>query len=579
MVSSIDTMRRLILLLPPFIMNSRVISSLNTIKISVARCKYFYPSHPIVRPFKIESTIISPMKTIKMSMQEESNESSKQKTNEESNRSSISVSFDNADRNEDDDDHDDDLYYASCNGDLNQARRALEKGAYIDDLFDKGYTALIAASMEGHWNVVKFLLENGAEVDHDESRVQALHAASHFGHLEVAQLLLDHGASVDYVGNIGLDETALHGACEAGHADLVELLLENEANIHARSASGWTPLHFASFYGRLAAAQVLLQKGANIHSIETTEPNSRHDHNRDTALHLACSAHIERLEMVQLLVQNGAKTNAVNRQGKRAYDCAVEKGYTDTAQFLLENMVNTNVDSNNEYVCCIGDLGQVLCASKKEEKGCTALIAASRDGNLAVVKFLLENSANVDHHESCVSALHAASHFGHLEIAQLLLGRGASVDYFGNDGLYETALHFACKAGHANLVTLLLKNEANVHARNKLGWTPLHFASFYGHLAAAQALLQNGANINAIVKYERNGGSDENKGTALHLACSGTTECLELVQLLVQYGVITDAVNGQGKRAIDCAVEKGYKDTAQFLLDNAINADADHHDG
>ena len=53
------------------------------------------------------------------------------------------------------------------------------------------------SSVAGHLEMVKFLLEAGADQEHKTDEMHtALMEASMDGHVEVARLLLDHGAQV-----------------------------------------------------------------------------------------------------------------------------------------------------------------------------------------------------------------------------------------------------------------------------------------------------------------------------------------------------------------------------------------------
>jgi len=61
---------------------------------------------------------------------------------------------------------------------------------------------------------------------------------------------------------------------------------------------------------------------------------------------------------------------------------------------------------------------------------------------------------------------------GHLGTAELLLSKGAHVD--PETETRWTALHVAAHKGHEDICVLLLKNNANVSAKNDQDETPLH---------------------------------------------------------------------------------------------------------
>ena len=83
---------------------------------------------------------------------------------------------------------------------------------YIDDDW-----ALCSASENGHLEVVKLLIEKGADVHADDDL--ALCRASNYGHLEVVKFLIKKGANVH-----ADDDGALRWAFENGHLEVVEFL-------------------------------------------------------------------------------------------------------------------------------------------------------------------------------------------------------------------------------------------------------------------------------------------------------------------------------------------------------------------
>ena len=88
--------------------------------------------------------------------------------------------------------------------------------------------ALKAASLRGHLEIVKYLVENGADI-HAEKDV-ALRSASFKGHLDIVKFLVENGADIH-----ARNYDALRKASQLGHLDIVKYLVENGADIHARN--------------------------------------------------------------------------------------------------------------------------------------------------------------------------------------------------------------------------------------------------------------------------------------------------------------------------------------------------------
>src|SRR3990172_8287050 len=76
----------------------------------------------------------------------------------------------------------------------------------------------------------------------------------------------------------------------------------------------------------------------------------------------------------------------------------------------------------------------------------------------------------------------------------------------------EETIFSACENGNVEeLISLLIKNGANVNQANNDGRTPLYGASFHDHVEIVSLLLNHGANMYQI---------DNTKQTPLHIASS-----------------------------------------------------------
>jgi len=125
--------------------------------------------------------------------------------------------------------------------------------------------------------------------------------------------------------------------------------------------------------------------------------------------------------------------------------------------------------------------------------GNTALILASQNGHIEIVKSLLAKGANINEKNLYgITALIWAISEGHIEVVKSLLANGANVNE--KDKYGTTALIEASSNGHIEIVKSLLANGANVNEKDKYGNTALIGASSFGHIEIVKSLLANGAN-------------------------------------------------------------------------------------
>jgi ankyrin repeat protein len=120
------------------------------------------------------------------------------------------------------------LRLASVRGHTETVKVLIDKGVDVNCETGRGGTALMwaAGSQENTVDTVKALLEAGADVNKKtEDGCTALMDAARQGNIEIARVLLDSGAEVNAVNMEG--RTALTEASAGGHKEIVRLL-ENE---------------------------------------------------------------------------------------------------------------------------------------------------------------------------------------------------------------------------------------------------------------------------------------------------------------------------------------------------------------
>lgn len=159
---------------------------------------------------------------------------------------------------------------------------------------------------------------------------------------------------------------------------------------------------------------------------------------------------------VNSLLLKGVSPNTTDPRGEPMLNLAIKERSNDVIALLIANKA-TDVDLSNKY-------------------GETPLMIASIDGNLPVVKMLVEQrKARIDH--IGWTPLHYASAKGHLDVAQYLLANGAIVDSLSLGD--TTPLMMAVQSGNEPLIKLLLDKGADLQIRNSVGLSAIDIAVIY----------------------------------------------------------------------------------------------------
>jgi ankyrin repeat protein len=170
------------------------------------------------------------------------------------------------------------IHDAVLAGDLEQVTMLAQAEVDINAKNAGETTALYMATIKQNVEIIRVLIDNGADTNLSESilQISPLHIAAKKGNKDIANLLILNGADVNAKTNSGT--TPLHFASRAGHTELVDLLVANGADVNSRDAEDYTPLHNATFNGYMELTKLLLANGADINA--TT-------YNGDTPLHCA----------------------------------------------------------------------------------------------------------------------------------------------------------------------------------------------------------------------------------------------------------------------------------------------------
>ena len=161
------------------------------------------------------------------------------------------------------DELDRELLAAALDGNLNEVKGLLDKGANVNVKSINGHTPLHNAAQRGHAEAARLLIDRGANPDaEDRSKKTSLHWAATNGHEGVARLLIDRGANPNAENRN--KETPLHLAAYYDHVEIARLLLDKGARVDAEDIEKFTPLYFATVARHVLLAKLLILYGADL---------------------------------------------------------------------------------------------------------------------------------------------------------------------------------------------------------------------------------------------------------------------------------------------------------------------------
>ncbi|CEJ82045.1 hypothetical protein VHEMI02137 [[Torrubiella] hemipterigena] len=323
------------------------------------------------------------------------------------------------------------LHIAFRNRNIELVELLLSHGASTSIRTRPGYTVLLQAIEVNEFDMVRVLLNGGADVEerhNDDDESLPLSVAACKGYNEIVSLLLDHDADVE--GKDKYDCTAVANVASTEHVSTMRLLLERGADSRARAASGYN------------------------------------------ALVVAVTS--KRIEMVRLLLQNGTHGPQPKQQANDAFFWACNAGNMDMIKLFLEYGCDPARDG-----LATGDL---------------PIHAAARSGNIDLVDFFLQqDGVDLDSRDCFMRTplFHAAGK-GKVQMVKHLLSKGA--DHTARDIYHATPLFVAMRhEHHESLEPLVAACPESLFWIDALGRTPLQWAELTGPLhliATANSLLR-----------------------------------------------------------------------------------------
>lgn len=318
------------------------------------------------------------------------------------------------------------------------------KGWEEDYPDDYDYTPLMIAAAINDYDMVKFLVEKGADVN----------AKTHFEYSSVVTPLL-----------LSLDYEHIESRYDE-NSSVAEYLINNGADINVTNEDGETPLMYASKVHNIKVIELLIQKGADINAF---------DNYGNTALIYG----VNNLETVKLLVENGADVNFY-KGGSTALISACEYSHErniDVIKYLVSKNANINAQDNK------GDTALNKTLDTSDEGSIDIL-------DFEIAHFLIEQGAdvNIKNKREYTPFIYLGMGEGNfnnksfqeyrIKLAEVLLEKGADINAKDYNGY--TSLMWACASSGSRFaepyVKFLVEKGADINIEDNHGDTALDIA-------------------------------------------------------------------------------------------------------
>jgi len=372
--------------------------------------------------------------------------------------------------------------------------------------FNGMQTPLLLSLSEAHGDVARYLVSQGARGNvSDQFGFTPLQFAARHGYVDLVKEFLKQGASIDQKkvntnelsgGHLEWPGNALHLAAEGGHADIIQILLDHKAKVNARDTMGRTPLHrllddddHATSMKIRVFSDMQQQQPALKHNV----PGRWQEPNR--------------LKALQLLLDANADINAqdhIKRTPMYVAQCYAK----NTKLFKMLNARHPNYSAadavrmkNSALLEKLIQNDAKLLSEVIPPHGSLFLLAVS-EGDLVTVEILMRYHGDVESGKMKnvrLTPLWVAVEADRPEMVRLFIEKDKQTEFNGSNGIFLRTF-YRCQASQCSIATLkeLLRRRASIDDQQfleALYLSPNRQPTARSRLEVMQVLLDNKGNL------------------------------------------------------------------------------------
>lgn len=462
----------------------------------------------------------------------------------------------------------------------------------LDMRFDDNQTPLHIASIMGHSAIAKYLLENNADTNvQDSSGSTPLHEAVRYGHIEIIRHILDSGANINAQDNLGKTPIMVIMPKDK-MTEIYRILVSYRADLNLKDSFGDTLIHTATMmHAPSTVLELLVSNGADVnsknkegvtpfeiaiqhHDKEMTRFYANHDadiHTKDTRgispLVLALAADKELFEMTV----SAKNVQTQDSEGNTPLHVALlNNAPLEKILYIISLTEDVNIrnsDGNSVlYLACMAkqesvvkallEKGGDIFSSNKDNM--SPLRIALRDGGI-VQDWIITSKTIKATDGSGNTCLHYAAEWQYEKAIEALVEKGA--DPLAKNANGENVMFSAVKTNNVKIIETVMKVGTPVNERDNLGSTPLHMAVRWDATKSILRLLELGIDINAQ--------NTSGKAALAEAALSGK---MKTAKVLLDNGADVNSSDTTGCTILMDAIKGQNKNVVKLLLDYNANA-------
>ena len=405
----------------------------------------------------------------------------------------------------------------------------------------------------GDYEQVKLLLSCGADPNVVDSTKEqiALIIAVQHEKVKIVCQLIEAGANVNYLPSTG--RTALMCAAASGNREIVQILLDAKAQVNAQLKDGWTAVMYAAYFGHEHVVQLLIDAKSNL---ELRNSNNLMAIECISRRHENAYSIYRRLEF--------ASANFNYYEADSSYFPIANKFHSKENILKLKQLDKKLIDNEIEREEGMNMLLEIsnFGINSSDEFGRTILMFMAFKGYAGIVQLLLTNGALISSHDfRGTTALAFATCASKFQVVKLLIEKNCDVNFA--DYLDRTPLALAIRSRNKSIIRIL--SEAGGKLRTNF---QMEGAIIWASINDYHNLISQLCNVRVNI----NEADDFNATALIWASYHGHISCM--LQLL-KFAPDINVVDSHGRTALWYALDQGHNDAVQILLPGAGLKDID----